>query len=1042
MRRTVNLLFFVFCFGFAFAQSVKPDLLLKHRDYKIFSVEGLSFDDDRIVERKSTMGLPGVADKFVLKDKRKLNETWAYKKYTQFYGSIEVWGGELIIRYENGTSKNASACLYPHIQVDTTVQKSVLDWDYIKEALAQSMQAYSYPATSIGKWVFEKQAIYVIDRAYPNFSGDYRLAQLYHLKTEADNEILNELVFIDIKTGQLLDHFSRVHFDRVKGVARTKYYGEQDIFIDSIASDRYLLKDADRKVNTLNNTLDTFVNESKYWNQVNEYQNEVAGDVHYGASAYFDMMQQHFDWHGLDGKGAELTSVLHVGGKYFVNAFWDGNRANFGNGDCDRYGPLTTLAIVGHEFVHGFTQATSDLVYRDESGALNEAISDIFGKALEYYYDYENFNWLLGDKIRKDESVPVIRTMNDPNERNHPKFYGGLHWRTGLSDNGGVHSNSGVLNYWFYLLVEGGKGENERGDFFDVPAIGMEQALELVFNLQTAYLTSSSNYLDAFELSLQICQDMYGADPLIMEAVIQAWKAVGLFEGLEAYDLGIESKQSSIILCNDDIHYPEYIIRNLGDKVIPSGTVLELTYDQSSFSDVRETYILNSDLEAGDSLIYVFSTPMEKPYSANTLIYASCQIKDIPVESIQWGVQLDDEFLQLNNTITQFVKSSDLNGLDIELLQAEFLHDTSCGENEISRFRARMRNNGCVTIPEGDTLYFDVSTDKGDFSIIRPVYFDNEPGLTLSSTFSVRFMDLPQDFESYDVRLRYSGDIDESNNYHASIVEEKAYAPDPYHETFETTQYQDYMNFSYNASYVGQSLVDWKGNSMLAFYAERDHGFYEDCEDVTDFFDQYSFKSTMSFCIDAWDLMDPILSFEMLHLRNSIPLETLSDQDFATMLRVSFEGADDYEQLIYGQQTGQLIHYELEMPEAFSGEIEFEVLCFSKNETNLNNGFFDDRDMILIDDLRVFESGQAFSAYDESNYLVFPNPASDILRLMNRDQQKRFDFRIYNSLGQLMIEQGNVLNQSFVDISSLSSGIYHVVFFENTERTAVQSFIK
>ena len=144
-----------------------------------------------------------------------------------------------------------------------------------------------------------------------------------------------------------------------------------------------------------------FVTIGKHWDLTNEDQNEIALDAHYSTTAFYDMMNERYGWSGIDGLGGELVSRVHVNGKYYVNAYWDGNRANFGNGDCDRYAPLTTLAIVGHEFMHGVTDYTSDLVYRNESGALNESMSDIFGKALEYYEDPQNFNWILGDIIRK-----------------------------------------------------------------------------------------------------------------------------------------------------------------------------------------------------------------------------------------------------------------------------------------------------------------------------------------------------------------------------------------------------------------------------------------------------------------------------------------------------------------------------------------------------------------------------------------------------------------------------------------------------------------
>ena len=82
---------------------------------------------------------------------------------------------------------------------------------------------------------------------------------------------------------------------------------------------------------------------------------------------------------------------------------------------------------------------------------MNESFSDIFGNAIEFYADSTQFDWGMGEDITS--SGKGIRNMASPNDFRDPDTYKGTYWHTAPSDNGGVHVNSGVQNYWFYLLT-------------------------------------------------------------------------------------------------------------------------------------------------------------------------------------------------------------------------------------------------------------------------------------------------------------------------------------------------------------------------------------------------------------------------------------------------------------------------------------------------------------------------------------------------------------------------------------------------------------
>ncbi|RMF57727.1 MAG: T9SS C-terminal target domain-containing protein [Calditrichaeota bacterium] len=197
----------------------------------------------------------------------------------------------------------------------------------------------------------------------------------------------------------------------------------------------------------------------------------------------------------------------------------------YGDGDGVTFSPLVSIDVVGHEITHGVTEHSANLVYSYESGALNESFSDIFGEAIENYAAGSN-DWLIGDDI--DISGNGIRNMSNPNEDGDPDTYKGTYWATGSGDNGGVHTNSGVQNFWFYLLTNGGSGVNDNGFSYNVSGIGLTKAAAIAYRNLTVYLTTNSNYSDAYLGALDAATDLYGAGSAEYNSVSDAWDAVGV----------------------------------------------------------------------------------------------------------------------------------------------------------------------------------------------------------------------------------------------------------------------------------------------------------------------------------------------------------------------------------------------------------------------------------------------------------------------------------------------------------------------------------
>jgi len=187
--------------------------------------------------------------------------------------------------------------------------------------------------------------------------------------------------------------------------------------------------------------------------------------------------------------------------------------------------PIVSLDVTAHELMHGVTQSTSDLNYERESGAINEGMSDAFGVCVENEYIINSEIWKIGEDFIMDG----IRDLSNPT----CKFYHGNGWvntnqaPTLYNDYCGVHTNSGVFGYWFYLLGHGGSGTNEAGYSYCVYPIGLFCAIQICYYANAVFLCSDSNYFDARICTLLAAQWL-GYDSNVIKEINKAWDAVGV----------------------------------------------------------------------------------------------------------------------------------------------------------------------------------------------------------------------------------------------------------------------------------------------------------------------------------------------------------------------------------------------------------------------------------------------------------------------------------------------------------------------------------
>lgn len=351
------------------------------------------------------------------------------------------------------------------------------------------------------------------------------LRYAYKFDVFASEPLYHANVYIDAQNGTVLSEENLIHHVDVPATATTKFSGVQTMTVDNYAAGLYRLQETSRGLGVETYDLNTsmtysaavdYTNTSTSWTTTTI--DQVGTDAHWGAERVYDYYLNEHNRNSIDNAGHKLISFVDYGVGY-SNAFWSGAFMTYGSGGG---GGFTGLDICGHEITHGLTSKTANLVYQNESGALNESYSDIFGTCVEFFGKPAAFNWLMG------EDVGVIRSMSNPNAYGDPDTYNGVNWFTGTADNGGVHTNSGVSNYWFYLLCQGGTGVNDISSSYTVSALGMTKAAKIAFRALTVYYTANTNYAAARNLSIQAAIDLYGPCSNEVYQTKSAWYAVGV----------------------------------------------------------------------------------------------------------------------------------------------------------------------------------------------------------------------------------------------------------------------------------------------------------------------------------------------------------------------------------------------------------------------------------------------------------------------------------------------------------------------------------
>lgn len=328
-------------------------------------------------------------------------------------------------------------------------------------------------------------------------------------------EPLRTRYFIDAKSGSILFQYDLI--EHATGTGKG-VLGDTKSFTTAVSGSSNLLIDSTRGkgVQTYTAANRTSLPGTTVSSTSSTFNDPAAVDAHTYAERVYDFYKSNFGRNSIDGNGLALKSTVHYSTRY-NNAFWNGTQMVYGDGDGSTFIPLSgDLDVVGHELTHGVTEYTANLEYYGQSGALNEAISDMFGNTIE------GKNWLIGDAIYTPGTTgDALRYMDNPAKGGQPASMSA--YVNTSDDNGGVHTNSGIPNKAYYLLAQGGTfgGVNTTG-------IGRSQAIQIVYRALNYYLTSSSNFSAYRSAMIQASTDLYGASSAQTTAVKNSLSAVGI----------------------------------------------------------------------------------------------------------------------------------------------------------------------------------------------------------------------------------------------------------------------------------------------------------------------------------------------------------------------------------------------------------------------------------------------------------------------------------------------------------------------------------
>lgn len=454
-------------------------------------------------------------------------------KYQQYYQGLEVAGAVVVFHEKDRRLTSLNGRMVPDLNLDTSPTLN---------AAAALQLALNEIEGDLDDRVETPEGVLKISSKRYSFQKD-EMRLVYQFNVSTVNPIGYIRAEIDAKTGEIVNLFDQIHHHNLTdhgsvehssivetpATGETLYNGSVNFNAD-LVNNEYKLRINSKNITTQSSRGSEFLDVGEDIISADAHFDDPedleAVSAHWATEASYDYF---FDKFGITGyNGGQLIDVHANYGNSEETAFWHPTWGFFyGDGNGSSTTSFAALEIVAHEYAHAITLFSTFLAYQDESGAINESFSDIFGHNVEVYANPTGWSWSNGNEVFTD-GVSSVREFSNPKARAQPDTYLGEFWWDLPTDNGGVHTNSGVMNYWYYLLVEGGFGTNDKGFEYNLTGIGLDKAAEIVYRNLTSYITSSSQYVDARLGAEQASIDLYGDASTEHIAVMDAWDAVGV----------------------------------------------------------------------------------------------------------------------------------------------------------------------------------------------------------------------------------------------------------------------------------------------------------------------------------------------------------------------------------------------------------------------------------------------------------------------------------------------------------------------------------
>ncbi len=487
--------------------------------------------------------LTGADHAYLLEDAITDTDGSGHARLSRTYRGLRVIGGDLVVHSDRlGNFRSSSQTLQRFINVPRTTGISAATAGVVAQTFFAGIASGNAPELV----VFARTSL-------PELAFDVRLSNV-----KADGTPSDRHVIINARTGALMETWDDVQTAPASGSGTGFFNGVVGLSTNSLTATSFELRDTTRGGQytlDMQNKADTtllgivlkkapngpiFKDTDNVWGTgALADRASVAVDAQYGTAVTWDYYLSVHGRNGIKNNGVGAYNRVHYGSKY-NNAYWQDSCfcMTYGDGDGTTFNPFDSLDVAGHEMSHGVTAATAKLVYSGESGGLNEANSDIFGTAVEFFANnaMQPGNYLIGERLYK-ATGKSLRSMIQPSSDGVSAdcYYAGA----GSLD---VHYSSGIANHFFYLLAEGsapnayaatgskvcavGDTRIASGNGASVTGIGRTKAEKIWYRALTVYMTSSTNYAGARLASVNAANDLYGAGSPEASRVAAAWAAV------------------------------------------------------------------------------------------------------------------------------------------------------------------------------------------------------------------------------------------------------------------------------------------------------------------------------------------------------------------------------------------------------------------------------------------------------------------------------------------------------------------------------------